>query len=93
MRFYRVNVGARSIVTVQHGESIPTQVALIKADGDLRMVLSPRDLSTLLPVIASTCADRGARRPRAAAARQSTLHRPKRCPDPKQQRRRAGVHH
>ncbi|MGH3521567.1 MAG: D-2-hydroxyacid dehydrogenase [Mycobacterium sp.] len=48
MRFYRVNVDARSVVTVQHGESIPAQLSSIDADAELRMVLSAR-LADALP--------------------------------------------
>jgi phosphoglycerate dehydrogenase-like enzyme len=45
---YRVNVGARSIVTVQHGESIPTKLSSITADAELRMVPSSQ-LAEALP--------------------------------------------
>lgn len=48
MCFYRVNVGARSVVTVQHGESIPAQLSPIEADAELRMVPSER-LAGALP--------------------------------------------
>lgn len=48
MRFYRVNVDARSIVTVQHGESIPTQLSAIGDDAELRLVPSAR-LADALP--------------------------------------------
>ncbi|MGH3967327.1 MAG: D-2-hydroxyacid dehydrogenase [Mycobacterium sp.] len=39
---YRVNVGARSVVTVQHGESIPAQLSSLNADAELRMAPSAR---------------------------------------------------
>lgn len=42
MSFYGVNVDARPVVTVQYGESIPTQLGAIGADAELRMVPSPR---------------------------------------------------
>lgn len=48
MCFYRVNVGARSVVTVQHGESIPAQLSSISTDAELRMVPSAR-LADALP--------------------------------------------
>ncbi|MBO0864513.1 MAG: D-2-hydroxyacid dehydrogenase [Mycobacterium sp.] len=48
MRFYRVNVGARSVVTVQHGESIPAQLSSISTDAELRMIPSAR-LAEALP--------------------------------------------
>ncbi|MEZ0362242.1 D-2-hydroxyacid dehydrogenase [Mycobacterium sp. pUA109] len=48
MRFYGVNVGARSVVTIQHGESIPAQLSTISDDAELRMVPSPR-LAEALP--------------------------------------------
>jgi phosphoglycerate dehydrogenase-like enzyme len=41
-------VGARSIVTVQHGESIPAQLSSISVDAELRMVPSSR-LAEALP--------------------------------------------
>lgn len=45
---YRVNVGARSVVTVQHGESIPARLSSLNADAELRMVPSAR-LADALP--------------------------------------------
>lgn len=48
MCFYGVNVGARSIVTVQHGESIPAQLSPTSVDAELRMVPSDR-LAEALP--------------------------------------------
>jgi phosphoglycerate dehydrogenase-like enzyme len=48
MRSYRVNVDARSIITVQHGESIPTELSAINADAELRMIPSSH-LAEALP--------------------------------------------
>lgn len=48
MCFYRVNVGARSVVTVQHGESVPGQLSSINTDAELRLVPSSR-LADALP--------------------------------------------
>lgn len=48
MCFYGVNVGARSVVTVQHGESIPAQLSPTSLDAELRMVPSDR-LAEALP--------------------------------------------
>lgn len=48
MRFYRVNVGARPVVTVQHGEPIPAQLSSVNLDAELRMIPSAR-LAEALP--------------------------------------------
>lgn len=48
MCFYGVNVGVRSVVTVQHGESIPAQLSPTSLDAELRMVPSDR-LAEALP--------------------------------------------
>jgi phosphoglycerate dehydrogenase-like enzyme len=42
MCFYRVNVDARSVVTVQYGASIPTRLWQLSPDAELRMVPSAR---------------------------------------------------
>jgi phosphoglycerate dehydrogenase-like enzyme len=48
MCFYRVNVGERPVIAVQHGESIPAQLSSITADAELRLVESAQ-LAQVLP--------------------------------------------